>query len=278
MPDATDKLVLLGQMAAANTHEVLNLLNSVPIRIEADLKKCEQTAAALGKIEGILSGLRADIGDVLNPAHETKLTLIGSIADVLSKDQKDRTEDLSFVHKQIQRVIKIIDSLRSMSKTKRSFENIDIKRLIAEIIDDSAGSIARHKVQVVLDCPDGLYMKADLMELYSIFFNLIKNSCEAFHNITRDEGNTAAITVTKAEDGLIEIRFKDNGVGIAKERWESIFEFGFTDKGAAGTGVGLALVRTLVRQYGGDCTVIASTPEIGTEFRLTLHPEPENKG
>ncbi len=265
-------------MAGEKAHEILNLLNSIPIRLELNRQKSQETIDVLDKIGGILYVLRQELRDEgcqLNPAHEKKLALMGSIAEVLKKDQESRLGDLDFIIKQIHRVVNIADGIRYMSKIEKAIEYINIRRLIAEIINDSSDALVRHGIEVTLECPDDVSIEADLMELYSLFSNLLKNAMEAFDG--NKEGSKKAIFVKIANtgDGCIEIRFKDTGKGIDSRDWESVFNLGFTSKGRDGTGIGLSVAKALVRQYGGDISIVASEPGRGTEFRLLLCPMSE---
>ena len=73
-------------------------------------------------------------------------------------------------------------------------------------------------------------------------------------------------------DGAVEVTVSDNGIGIDPEKLELIFKpltrlHAVSDH--AGSGIGLAIVRKVVRRHGGDVSV-RSTPGEGSTFRLTL--------
>lgn len=97
------------------------------------------------------------------------------------------------------------------------------------------------------------------------FENLIKNAMDA---IDHDQGR---ITVrTRAQGQRVEILFEDNGRGIEPGLHGKIFATGFTTK-AVGWGLGLALVRRIVREYhGGKVRLVSSRPGEGSVFMITL--------
>ena len=90
---------------------------------------------------------------------------------------------------------------------------------------------------------------ADSM-LGSVFRNLLKNAVQ--HNDADSPEVAVEVAVT---DDTVRIRIADNGPGIPDERKESIFGRGERGMSSDGTGIGLYLVQTLVRQYGGQVWV-----------------------
>lgn len=97
------------------------------------------------------------------------------------------------------------------------------------------------------------------------FENLIKNAMDA---IDHDQGR---ITVrTRVNERRVEILFEDNGRGIEPRHQGKIFATGFTTK-TVGWGLGLSLVRRIVREYhGGKVRLVSSRPGDGSLFMITL--------
>ena len=88
-----------------------------------------------------------------------------------------------------------------------------------------------------------------------------------------DKYTEISISYNKRDDGYHEIRFADVGIGIQEEEQESIFELFHRSKEAIkkiprGTGMGLFIVRDIMRAHGGDCYV--RRLENPTEFAITL--------
>jgi two-component system sensor histidine kinase FlrB len=82
------------------------------------------------------------------------------------------------------------------------------------------------------------------------------------------QGGIVSIKTGRTEDNLVEIVFHDDGPGIPSKLQEIMFNPGVSGKNG-GLGLGLWLVETFVRQFGGDieCT---SSPGEGTTFTVTL--------
>jgi len=104
-------------------------------------------------------------------------------------------------------------------------------------------------------------------QINQVFMNLCVNACQAM-------GSSGTLTITTcAHDRGVEVRVKDSGVGIPRDKLSHIFDPGFTTKGAPlGTGLGLSIVYQIVEGHGGEIAV-ESEPGIGTEFtvRLPVH-------
>jgi signal transduction histidine kinase len=111
-------------------------------------------------------------------------------------------------------------------------------------------------------------------ELGRVFLNLIQNACYAVLERKKREGAGFVPTVrvaTRAADGAAEVRFRDNGTGIAPAVREKLFTPFFTTKPAgAGTGLGLSISYDIVvRLHGGGIRVESEEGRF-TEFIITL--------
>jgi signal transduction histidine kinase len=112
---------------------------------------------------------------------------------------------------------------------------------------------------------DGLpAIECEPQRLKQLFLNLLVNAGQAV-------GEDGWIDVAgSARDGGVELRFRDDGCGVAPEHVERIFDPFFTTKPVGiGTGLGLAIAFRIVEEHGGRIDV-ASAPGAGTEFRLWL--------
>jgi signal transduction histidine kinase len=150
-------------------------------------------------------------------------------------------------------------------------EQIDLTRLIDEVIGTAGQLAEKNKNRLVVDCGENVGpVIADPMRLKQVLLNLLSNSCK-FTN----EGEVA-LKARKVTDGRdwIELAVADTGIGMTVEQQAKLFqEFTQADSLTArrygGTGLGLALSRKLARMMGGDVTV-ASEPGKGSVFTLRL--------
>jgi signal transduction histidine kinase len=104
----------------------------------------------------------------------------------------------------------------------------------------------------------------DRVQLQQVFMNLMLNGIEAM----KDTGGVLTVKVGWGENTAVLISISDTGVGLPAEKADQIFDAFFTTK-AQGSGMGLAISRTIIESYGGR---LWATPnaERGATFHFTL--------
>lgn len=125
------------------------------------------------------------------------------------------------------------------------------------------------RVEVVLELDSNLPAVVIVADhIVQVAINLLINAADALHHL---EGRSPVIHVrTSQEDGFVVARIADNGSGIPPEVMPRVFEERFTTKGPGhGSGLGLALCRSLVEKAGGTIE-IRSELGVGTEVELRL--------
>ncbi len=165
------------------------------------------------------------------------------------------------------RAADIIDGLRAFyRKESPRREPVDVNEVICEIsalLRDAA--IQRTKSIIHLALADGLpALEADRVQLQQILMNLLLNAVEA----TTETGGEVTVRSHKDSDGYIQVSVSDTGVGLPAETTGRIFEPFFTTK-RHGTGMGLAITRSLVESHGGRVWA-APNAGAGATFSFTL--------
>jgi signal transduction histidine kinase len=105
---------------------------------------------------------------------------------------------------------------------------------------------------------------ADRVQLQQVFMNLMLNGIEAMRN----NGGELIIKSQLREDGQLLISVKDSGVGLPSEKADQIFDAFFTTK-PHGTGMGLAITRSIVESHGGRIWATANAGQ-GSTFQFIL--------
>lgn len=121
----------------------------------------------------------------------------------------------------------------------------------------------RAKLALDLERARGTMVLADRSQLEALFSALLVNAADAIA-----EGGKIAITAVPVADGAphsdrrhVEICIEDDGCGIAEKDLPRLFEPFFTTKPPGqGTGLGLALARTIAQEHGGSVTIENATP------------------
>ena len=209
-------------------------------------------------------------------AHEIKQPIAASITSAnaclkwLDRDPPDLARARAAavrVEREGNRAADVIDRLRSFYKTgsppKR--ETIDVKEIIREISALFRTEAVRHSVEMHSDLPkEAPHVLADRVQIQQVFMNLILNAIEAM----KAGGGELRIRSRLTPDSHLVVSISDTGVGLPAENVERIFDAFYTTK-PQGTGMGLAITRSIVEAHGGRVWATVN-PEAGSTFHFTL--------
>ncbi len=218
-----------------------------------------------------------------NITHElrTPLTLIlGPIEDLLGDAtlSPGQTDKLSLIHESAARLLNLVNGLLEFRKTETQNRKLtvargDLARLVQEVGLRYKELNRNREVTYIINIDTmetQLYFDADMIT--SILDNLLSNAAK----YTRR--GTITVTLTSAEEAGLKytlLSVADTGHGIDAAELPHIFERYYQGKSkyqVAGTGIGLALVKSLVELHEGILEV-ESKPEVGTTFTLRLITE-----
>ncbi|MCM2277045.1 MAG: ATP-binding protein [Oligoflexia bacterium] len=286
----TTRLASLGELAGVAAHEVLNPVNNMNIRLErirkqlreaeeSDLKLMNEIVSAWQKayssggwkgLEGELLKASPDSGKPL--VEEDFENLMGISRDLL-KRLEEKSADLEFLGREIARVTRIINSMRSLSRVGGERKPLDVHLSLKDTEVALADAFQKRKIALVRDygpeAREAYQVIADRDELVQVFSNLVRNGLQAVSAANRRAGEIRIATRrANAEAGArVEVRISDNGTGIPQGDLARIFEPTFTTKTVEeGTGLGLSISRRLVRAFGGDIEVEKTAEGEGTTF------------
>ena len=167
------------------------------------------------------------------------------------------------------RAAEIIDHVRSLfKKNLPQREPVDLNELIREVALLLNSDIRRNSVTVNLELGENLpKVVGDRVQLEQVLMNLMLNAIEAM----RDSNGNLTITSNPTEDGHLLISVSDTGVGIPTDKADRIFDTFFTTK-PQGTGMGLAISRSIVESHGGRLWATSNSGR-GSTFRFTVPPK-----
>ncbi|WP_459903615.1 sensor histidine kinase [Desulfosarcina cetonica] len=226
-----------------------------------------------------LENMRRDFAASVSHEIKTPLTAIKGFVETLStgtlEDREETRRFLDIIEKHVNRLAAIIEELMQLSRIERDDEIQQIGMEHCRIADvlNTAIHLCKEASQekgiaVRLSCEADLsgYFDATLLEQAAV--NLLDNAIKY-----SPEDSVILIEALKST-GEIEIRFKDQGIGIAKKHLSRLFErFYRVDKARSrklgGTGLGLAIVKHIAQAHGGTITV-ESELERGSTFTLHL--------
>ena len=165
-------------------------------------------------------------------------------------------------------IIKHIDNISSTIRQVLDFSRrqaIERQAVSLEAIVERARSLLEWKsgakrmvieVAIEEDLPP---LAADPDQLQQVFVNLLLNACDA-----SQEGDRILVRACQTRERQVQIEVEDRGCGIAPEHMNTVFDpFFTTKKRGEGTGLGLPIAASIVRNHGGQIN-LSSTPGKGT--------------
>jgi PAS domain S-box-containing protein len=238
---------------------------------EQERERLRQLEADLARINRI--NMMGELAAAL--AHEIKQPIAAAAANAgaclgfLNGEHPDILEAREAASGTIgcaRRAAEIIDHVRSLFK--KSFpqrEAVDVNELIREVSLLLKNDIRRNSVTVRLELAENLPgIAGDRVQLEQVLMNLMLNAIEAMHDAKGD----LTITSQSTDDGNLSISVSDTGVGIPADKIDQIFDTFFTTK-PQGTGMGLAISRSIVESHGGRLWATSNSGR-GSTFQFTL--------
>jgi signal transduction histidine kinase len=179
-------------------------------------------------------------------------------------------ESAAIAREQVLRCRGITQHFLRMSRGGRcAGELVDVHEAAASVIRLIQPTAREHGVAIDLVSPgaERIRVRADEADLHHALMNLVLNAVQA-----QAHSRGGSVTVSCRIDSAVHIRVSDRGPGIAPEDQRRIFEPFFSLR-EGGTGLGLFLALTFVRQWHGDIQ-LQSTPGAGSTFEIVLPPLP----
>jgi signal transduction histidine kinase len=224
-----------------------------------------------------------------NVSHELQTPLV-SIRGYTEMTLKERlgpiTEEqrygLGLSLKNIDRLIAMIDNLVNFARKEQEIGPLELSRFPLLPLIEEAAELVRatreeRRIELRLDAPPGAWLvEGDRDKILQVFLNLLSNAIK----FNREAGRIEVL-VRRGQPGFVSVSVRDTGIGIPDKDLPLVFDrhYRVAPQGEgrrAGSGIGLSIVRDVLRQHG--CTISVSSAEgQGTEFTFTL-PEAEAAG
>lgn len=158
------------------------------------------------------------------------------------------------------------------SRARERKKSVELRALLAEHVDELC---ARHQLErgsVELAGASGVRVRGDAAELGIVFRNLLENAVKYSRDPVR-----IRVGLEAARDGRVKVEIADQGIGIPPHELDHIFQrFYRAGRGmqrqVAGLGLGLFVVRTLLRKHGGRIVALSEGAGRGSRFVVTLRP------
>jgi len=231
-----------------------------------------------------IDAIRRDF--ITNISHELKTPIqalsLNSDALLEIKDEPDKV--VLFANKIKTQTIRLNDLVKeiiNLSKIQDSdpldmAHNVEISNVIAEAVDQCEVLAEARKISINLDGVQNAVVVGNREQLVMAVHNLVENA------INYSAEGTNVVISSKLDDGLIEILVKDQGLGIAEENLDRIFERFYRvdparSRATGGTGLGLSIVKHVITNHGGEVKVWSSMG-VGSTFAIRLPIAKESAG
>jgi signal transduction histidine kinase len=213
-----------------------------------------------------------------NISHEfrTPLTLLlGPIEDALEAPEaiEDNKKRLEVAYRNALRMQKLVNTLLEFSRIEAGrmegrYINVDIGKLTEDLASTFRSAIEKAGIALHVhssEVKDEVYVDPDMWE--KIILNLVSNAFKY------TQAGSISVDI-KQQGQYVVIAISDTGIGIPEDQMEKIFSRfhrveNTEGRSQEGTGIGLALVKELVKLHGGNITVTSKLGE-GTTFVVTL--------
>ena len=231
----------------------------------------------LDRIEELVKSIR-EMSD--NIAHDLKspITRIRGFAELALTHEENLEDYRAMAANTIEESDRLLDMINTMLVISRAeagecdfeFKKINLSIMIKEACDLFAPLAEDKNIKFHPTIEDQILIVADVRMLQRAFSNLLDNAIK----YTPENGKVSVLAFK--ENQQVTIKIEDTGIGIAPEYFEKIFERFYraeASRTSAGTGLGLSLARTIVRQHKGDISVSSRQSNhqgSGTVFMMTL--------
>lgn len=233
---ATERLAVVGELAAGMAHEIKNPMAGIKVSMEVLYRESpldQEDKDVLRRVIEEIDRINALLKGLLNYARPPKPEMV-----------------LLDVNQLLETTLKSAKFALQSPKNKSKESNRQI-----EFVKEFS--------------PDLPQIIADPAQLQQVFLNLILNAMDATSSITERQG-IIILQTRKYSDDFVQIAISDNGKGIDAKSIDKIFNPFFTTK-PQGTGLGLAITKRLIEQHTGGSIFVMNNPEgSGLTFTITL--------
>ncbi|WLI90889.1 ATP-binding protein [Massilia sp. R2A-15] len=220
-------------------------------------------------------------------AHELRnpLAPIRTGLDILrlrSGDAQATQRATDIMERQLRQMVRLVDDLLDVSRINTGkfaikMGRVELKAVVNDALEVVRSYIELHGHELVIDLPDRpVFLNGDATRLAQILSNLLNNAAKY-----TNRGGRVSLSA-RVEDKNLIVTVADNGIGIAPDMLNSVFEMfvqvdSTLERTNAGLGVGLSLARRLAELHNGTIEVRSGGIGRGSEFtvRLPIVVEPE---
>ena len=258
----------MAEVAAEILHNVGNVLNSVTVSAAV----VRETLAAsrlsgLRKAAELLAQEPEKLGRFLTEDERGRKLprLIALVVDHLDEERRTLEVEVKGIAERVEHMRSIIMAQQDCARAGALIEVVEPTEVLEAAVRMSC--LEDEGVRVVRDYEAVPALRMDRHRFVQVVTHLLRNARHAVRGIGRAPEVT--VVARRTEEDRLLVVVADNGVGIANDRLEKIFQLGFTTK-PSGNGLGLHSSANAARVMGGSLRAESDGPDRGAAFILEL--------
>jgi signal transduction histidine kinase len=219
----------------------------------------------LSSLQTLSAGLAHELRNPVNSAR-LKLQLIERRLRRNRERDPNVAEAIGAIHQELERLVCLLQEFLAFARpAELTVGERDVAELIRALLSSEAPIANARGVALAPFEADEILAELDGGKLLQVLRHLVRNAIEAC-----TEGGTVAVSA-RADDERVQVVIEDDGVGLPPTVRQRMFDPFFTTKDS-GTGLGLAVVHSLLKQHGGTIDVLSNNR--GARFEVTLPRRP----
>jgi len=210
----------------------------------------------LNALRLLAAGVAHEIGNPLNSLHIHLQLMERSVQKLHDGEKAELEQSIDVARSEVNRLDSIVTQfLKAIRPSRPQLRPENVNTIVEEAVRFFAPELQDRDIVVEQELRSDLpLLQLDRDQMKQAFYNVIKNSVEAMHR-----HGTLRIRTDLADTHVI-VRFVDTGGGMSAENLSRVFEPYFTTK-PTGSGLGLLIVRRIVREHGGELSIESSQGE-----------------
>jgi signal transduction histidine kinase len=216
----------------------------------------------LNALRLLAAGVAHEIGNPLNSLHIHLQLMERSVQKLHDGQKAELEQSIDVARSEVNRLDSIVTQfLKAIRPSRPQLRPENVNTIVEEAVRFFAPELQDREIAIEQELRSDLpLLQLDRDQMKQAFYNVIKNSVEAMHR-----RGTLRIRTDLADTHVI-VRFVDTGGGMSAENLSHVFEPYFTTK-PSGSGLGLLIVRRIVREHGGELSIESSQ---GRGLTLTI--------
>jgi PAS domain S-box-containing protein len=201
--------------------------------------------------------------------------IVAALQLMRMRGETTSSRELAVVERQVALMVRLVDDLLDVSRMTRGAVELvrahhDLRDAIARAMEIAAPLIEERRHHIAIEAPDApVIVDGDEGRLTQVFSNLLNNAAKY-----TPPGGHIRVTIQPCA-GAVAVEIRDDGSGIDADLLPRVFDLFVqgrrgADLDTSGLGLGLSLVRSLVRLHGGDVSAHSDGPGRGSRFTVRL--------